>query len=83
MQQTSLLAFQEIKKELGNKQKEVFNMLKNLGCANNNILAHKLNWEINRVTGRIRELAYKGRIKKAYESKCPYTKRKTIWWKVK
>ena len=59
---TSLLAYSTIQ-ELGNKQMEVFEKIVELQPCSNKTIAEALNWEINRVTGRVNELAKKGLIK--------------------
>lgn len=59
---TSLFAYNSIQ-ELGNKQMEVFEKIVELQPCSNKTIAESLNWEINRVTGRVNELAKKGLIK--------------------
>ena len=59
---TSLLAYSSIQ-ELGNKQMEVYEKIVELQPCSNKTIAESLNWEINRVTGRVNELAKKGLIK--------------------
>ena len=62
MSKTSLFAYNSIQ-ELGNKQMEVFEKIVELQPCSNKTIAESLNWEINRVTGRVNELAKKGLIK--------------------
>lgn len=81
-QETSLLAYREIEDKLGEKQKEVYNMLKNLGSANNSILAKKLGWEINRVTPRVKELREIGLVVTDCIRPCPITKRLSMFWRL-
>ena len=59
---TSKLAYESIQ-ELGNKQLEVLGKIEELQPCSNKDIAKSLNWEINRVTGRVNELAKKGLIK--------------------
>lgn len=59
---TSLLAYSSIQ-ELGNKQMEVYEKIVELQPCSNKTIAEALSWEINRVTGRVNELAKKGLIK--------------------
>lgn len=82
IQQTSLEAYEEIKKELGEKQLQVYSMLKNLESANNLILAKKLNWDINRITPRVLELRKMGLVVPDCIRMCPITKRMTWFWKI-
>ena len=83
IQDTSLMAYEEIKDTLGDKQKLVYDMLKGLGSANNMIIAKKLGWDINRVTPRVLELRQRGLVIKDSMRVCPITKRVTWFWRVK
>ena len=78
---TSLMAYQEVLENLGSRQQEVYQMLKNLGSANNTILSKKLNWSINRVTPRIKELRNQNLVIQDSIRLCPITKKSTIFWK--
>lgn len=62
MSETSREAYKSVQ-ELGNKQMEVFEKIVELQPCSNKTIAEALNWEINRVTGRVNELAKKGLIK--------------------
>lgn len=59
---TSRLAYESVA-ELGNKQYEVFTKIEELQPCSNKKIAKSLGWEINRVTGRVNELAKMGLIK--------------------
>ena len=59
---TSVLAYGSIK-ELGQKQTEVLSKIEEIQPCSNKQIAESLKWEINRVTGRVNELAKKGFIK--------------------
>lgn len=59
---TSRLAYESINK-LGNKQTEVLIKIEELQPCSNKTIAKSLGWEINRVTGRVNELAKKRLIK--------------------
>ena len=59
---TSLEAYNEIKSELGKKQLEVLLAIREREPCNNRTIAKYLNWEINRVTGRVNELNLEGLI---------------------
>jgi len=52
---TSKKAYRELK-DLGEKQRQVFDALGELGIASNQDIAEYLGWPINRVTGRCKEL---------------------------
>lgn len=77
IQDTSLMAYQSIQDNLGQNQLLVYLMLKNLGAANNKILARKLGWSINSVTPRIKELREKGLVFIDSKRICPITYRET------
>lgn len=83
VQQTSLEAYEDIKANLGSKQREVYEMLRSLGCANNAILAKKLSWSVNRITPRVLELREKGLVVQDSLRVCPLTKRMTMFWRVR
>ena len=59
---TSRLAYGSVQ-ELGNKQMEVLGKIEELQPCSNKKIAESLGWEINRVTGRVNELAKMGLIK--------------------
>lgn len=59
---TSRLAYDSVQ-ELGNKQAEVLEKIEELQPCSNKEIAKALGWEINRVTGRVNELAKMGIIK--------------------
>lgn len=59
---TSRLAYESVT-ELGNKQYEVLTKIEELQPCSNKKIAKALGWEINRVTGRVNELAKMGLIK--------------------
>ena len=48
----------------------------------NRMIAHKLGWDINRVTGRVKELRSKGLIKYAGDFEDKETNRTVNLWKV-
>ena len=59
---TSALAYASID-QLGHKQMEVLMKIEEIQPCSNKQIARSLKWEINRVTGRVNELAKKGFIK--------------------
>lgn len=83
IQQTSLLAFQEVRKELGNRQKAVYLCLQDLQSANNTIIARKMHLSINQVTPRVNELRKMGRVVPDCIRECPITHKLTWFWRVK
>ena len=56
IQETSLLARQDALRNVCTKREKVFDCLKLLGSASNELLSKELCWPINSVTPRIKEL---------------------------
>lgn len=61
--QTSLFAYRSIAGRLGDKQSLVLSKIEEMQPCSNKQIARSLGWEINRVTGRVNELAKMGLIK--------------------
>lgn len=59
---TSLFAYKTLV-NLGDKQSKVLEKIEEMQPCSNKQIARALGWEINRVTGRVNELAKKGLIK--------------------
>lgn len=59
--ETSRSAYKSLK-DLGDKQRVVYEAIKTLGRATNEQLAEHLGWEINRITGRVNELSHYGMV---------------------
>ena len=57
---TSKEAYTKIQDKLGEKQLIVYEAIKELGTATNEEISEYLNWQINRVTGRVTELVRYG-----------------------
>jgi len=82
VQQTSLEAFEEVRQNLGERQRQVFEILKEIQPATNTMIAHYLRLPINCITPRIFELRQKNLVEMSHIDKCPITGRKAIFWKV-
>lgn len=80
---TSMLAFDMIQQDLGNRQFEVYEGFKKLEYATNAMVAKQINLPINCVTGRSLEIRKKGFIERSHISKCPVTKNTAQYWKLK
>lgn len=78
LSQTSIFAYDSIQ-DLGNKQMEVFYKIEELQPCSNKTIAESLNWEINRVTGRVNELAKKGFIKSEKTAKNSIGRLEKLW----
>jgi len=86
---TSLLAYVEVLEELGEKQAKVYEVIRRLGSCNNKMIARELNWKINSVTGRVKELREDHIVLQSKKDYCPITRleedkdRLTVFWKVR
>ena len=87
VQMTSLLAYQEIRPRLGKKQKEVYKILKAARDTHfyfsNCELAFFLNWPINTVVPRVKELRDLGLVVLSRKRLCERTGRLVMAWKAK
>lgn len=81
VQQTSLEAYIGLT-NIGQRQAQVYYALKELGKANNLMIAKKLNLPINQVTPRVLELRQKGIIVQEMSYPCPYTHKLTMFWRI-
>lgn len=80
-QETSIQAYEGL--DLGERQTQVYNALKEIQPATNTMLAKHLKLPINCITGRIHELRNKlKKVSYAYTDLCPITKRKAMFWKI-
>ena len=77
MQQTSISAYRTLK-NMGAKQTIVYNVIQNSGPVCNAQIADRLGWEINRVTGRVKELREMKRVEQAFKDK--FNGRTVIYW---
>ena len=80
--QTQIDSFEETLKNLGHKQQAVLRIIKNLGMASNRMIAKKLGWEINRVTGRVTELVNLGKVSAVDTAIDNETNRTVTLWQV-
>lgn len=82
IQQTSIEAYKSILPELGEKQREVFEVIvKHPGMSNHDI-ARFLGWEINTVTPRVNELRNMGVIEYHSTKVDRITNRNVMTWEV-
>ena len=81
MNQKSLDAWKDIKDNISKRQLEVLEAIMDLGTATNRMIAKHLDWEINRVTGRVNELTNKGFVKVAGDYLDPETNKTVNMWK--
>lgn len=82
MQQTSLLAWDEIKQDLGDKQKIVLDTIRGAsydGLTNMEI-SKILDWSVNRVTPRVNELRKLGLVVLVCKRNCRVTGYRALAW---
>lgn len=77
---TSKQAYKSLDK-IGAKQRRVLEVVEEFGPITNHKIAQMLGWEINRITGRVHELAEMGKIEVAYIASSD-TGRKAKFWDV-
>ena len=68
---------------ISKRQAQVLAVLMDLGQATNRMIAKKLGWDINRVTGRVSELREKGLVEHAGDYYDSATERTVNLWKCK
>lgn len=81
-QDTSRKAYQAIKASLGEKQRQVYEVLKRIGPSTNRELAEELGWEINRVTPRVHELLVDDLVQLHSRRSCTITGFTAIAWEL-
>lgn len=81
-QETSLLAYFDVQEVLGDRHRQVLAALKELGSANNWMIAKKAQLPINAVTPRVQELRKKGFVKEDCKKNGPPQGRITLYWKL-
>ena len=80
--QTQLDSFEKTLENLGRKQQAVLRAIDDLGMASNRMIAKKLGWEINRVTGRVTELVNLGKVTSVNTTVDKDTNRTVTLWQV-
>jgi Mn-dependent DtxR family transcriptional regulator len=80
--ETSLLAYSEVLETLGERQRLVYNAIKELGEADNLQISKYLNIPINSITPRVKELRDKKLVGVSKVDKSNITGRQVIFWKV-
>ena len=84
MDQKSIDSYKQLVEDNGltRRQIQVLQILKDeIGMGTNRMIAKKLGWDINRVTGRVKELRSKGLIKHAGDFEDKETNRTVNLWK--
>lgn len=78
---TSLLAYAEVLENLGERQEQVFEVIRRLRSCNNLMIQKELGLPINSITPRVNELRELGVVRLHKRDICPYTGRKVKFWK--
>lgn len=81
-QQTSLLAYKDLGEKIGQRQKQVLEVLRLRGEANNRQVSEYSHLPINVVTPRMNELVTMGKVKAAGKRHDPKTGRLTVFWRI-
>lgn len=86
IQQTSLEAYKSIRDILGLSQSQVLHVFEIHPAVKdwtNLELARYLQWDINRITGRVFELRQLGVLEESRQRSCKITGRTSIAWRIK
>lgn len=81
MNSKSITSYRELKDVLSIRQAEVLQVIQYLGPSTNRMIAKYLDWDINRVTGRVTELREKGFVVYAGDYFDKETSRTVNLWK--
>ena len=82
VRKTQVDSFNELQTEINDRQKSVYSVLTVHGNCTNREIAKYLQWDINRVTGRVTELVNKGMVN-AHGTKFDHETNRTVTvWKV-
>ena len=82
IRQTQVDSFNELQKEISDRQKSVYSVLTVHGDCTNREIARYLGWDINRVTGRVTELVNLGMVNTNGTKFDHETNRTVTLWKV-
>lgn len=81
---TSISAYKDVEQTLGERQRIVYEAIKNAKRpVNNQEIANFLNRPINTITPRTNELVALNKIELAFKEVYPVTNRKVCYWRVK
>ena len=83
MHKNSIDTYLDIIDHLQPMRKHIFRAIQAAGPINNRGLKDLLNIDINRITGRVKELRDLGVVIEAFSRKDPVTKRTTAYWMAK
>jgi predicted HTH transcriptional regulator len=81
IRKTQVNSLKQLQPTIELKRDIVYNAIKSLGMATNSMIAKHLDWDINRVTGRVNELVHDGKVTDNGTYKDTSTNRTVIIWK--
>ena len=81
MRDTSLLAWSDVKQQLGERQKKVYDAIKTLGCPTNLEISKYLKIPINSITPRTNELVEQGLVVLCEKRTCTFSGRTCCSWR--
>lgn len=81
VRKTQVDSFNELQTEINDRQKSVYSVLTVHGNCTNREIAKYLQWDINRVTGRVTELVSRGMVMASGTHYDNETKRTVTLWK--
>ena len=81
-QQTSLEAYYDIQKSLGDRQKRIYELIRSLGNPTNKEISSFSGIEINSVTPRTNELVKKGLVRECSKRFCKISGKTAITWRI-
>lgn len=80
---TSILAYTEVLENLGERQAQVYCVIRELKSCNNQMIANFLHLPINSITPRVNELRKQHIVMMDKKELCPHTLRMTCYWRVR
>lgn len=80
---TSILAYTEVLENLGERQTQVYCVIRELKSCNNQMIANFLHLPINSITPRVNELRKQHVVMMDKKDLCPHTLRMTCYWRVR
>jgi hypothetical protein len=83
MRSTSLDAYNEVKPSLGERQRQVYDAIKYLGCPTNLEISVFTKKPINQITPRTNELVKMGYVMVCEKRECSVSKKTVLSWRIR
>lgn len=80
-QMTSLIAFADILESLGERQRQVYKIIRENQPINNTRISEIANLPINSIVPRTNELRKEGVVRLSHKAICPITGKLTMFWR--